>query len=161
MKAKIEVNQGDRYGKLVIIKEVEQHLGRRAFLCKCDCGNETKSTLKILRSGDKKSCGCIQKDFVSKLKMKHNLHHLPEYKVWKGMKTRCSNPKSKGYNSYGGRGITVYPLWIESFEEFYNYLGPRPEGMSLDRIDVNGNYEPNNVRWADAITQANNKRKRV
>lgn len=158
---KIEIKSGEQYGRLTVIEEVEKYKGRRTFLCKCDCGNYTNVILNKLRTNHTKSCGCISKELISNLNKKHNLYHLPEYRIWKGMKYRCLNSNHKRYNDYGGRGIKIHSKWIESFQEFYNYLGARPEGMSLDRIDVNGNYEPGNVRWADDITQANNKRKKV
>lgn len=83
-----------------------------------------------------------------------------EYRTWQGMKARCNNPNTKCYPTYGGRGIKVCEEWNDDFEAFYEYIGPRPEGMSIDRIDVNGNYEPGNVRWATAQQQRNNQRKK-
>jgi len=83
--------------------------------------------------------------------------HLAEYHTWKGMKQRCSNPKDKRYGSYGARGIIVCERWAKSFDMFYKDMGPRPEGMSLDRINVHGHYVPGNVRWASATEQARNK----
>ena len=89
----------------------------------------------------------------------HGMARTPEYAAWRGMKSRCLNPNRPNYADYGGRGIAVCDRWLESFENFLADMGPRPAGMSLDRIDVNGNYEPGNCRWLDATTQQYNKRK--
>lgn len=88
----------------------------------------------------------------------HGMADTPPYQRWRGMRDRCNNPNNPGYKNYGGRGIKVCKEWQESFEAYYEYVGECPAGMSLDRIDVNGDYEPGNVRWASHAVQARNRR---
>ena len=91
----------------------------------------------------------------------HNRTNTKEYRAWSSMKSRCSNPNVASYPNYGGRGITVCDRWLNSFENFFEDMGEAPEGFELDRIDVNGNYTPDNCRWVDESTQAKNRRIRI
>lgn len=162
------LNPGDRYNRWTVQFEVESYRTpggtiKRRFQCICDCGNIGIVRMGELRSNVSKSCKCQKKDSTIKRNTKHGfavrLDRPTEYNIWKNMKKRCKNPKTKAYKDYGGRGIKVAQEWDKSFVAFYNHVGPRPsKAHSLDRIDNNGNYEPGNVRWATADQQANNKR---
>lgn len=131
------------------------------YICLCACGNKTTAKPIQPINKTKKSCGCYRKKYMS-LKMKtHGLSNTKEFTAWSSMKDRCYLKTTKSYKNYGGRGITVCDRWINSFENFFQDLGMAPTGKhSLDRINVNGNYEPENCRWATWSEQAKNKRPR-
>lgn len=153
---------GQRFGRLVVIEDGgidKWHL--RRWICQCDCGTIKSIPARYLIKGKTLSCSCLQKDFVSKLKFSHGLSHTPEYHAWHAMISRCENPLDDSYDDYGGRGIKVIQEWHD-FETFYHAAGKRPNnGYSIDRIDVNGNYEPGNIRWATREQQQRNKRNTV
>lgn len=149
---------GDRYGRLTVLGRSDRK-GR--WLCKCDCGRESEPSLGSLRNGSSKSCGCAQRDVASGINRTHGMSRSSEYRIWAGMRKRCYSKKCKSYIDYGGRGIVVCERWSK-FENFYEDMGQRPSpDHSLDRIDVDGNYEPSNCRWATAGEQARNRRKRI
>ena len=156
---------GTRSGRLLAIAVTgeKNKEGSPLIECRCDCGKTSLLPAHQFRRKHKKSCGCLKADAVKNNARRHgaagHASRTAEYKTWRSMITRCTNPKSDNWIYYGGRGISVCPKWLESFEAFFADVGTRPRGTSIDRYpDKNGNYEPGNVRWATRTEQRANRR---
>lgn len=156
---------GQKYGRLTVEKVIYQKGKATRVDCLCECGNRKQIIISDVRSGHTKSCGCLQKESISMVGYKHGLSAKDYrlYSIWSKVLTRCNNPKTKEYKDYGGRGIKVCDEWqgehgAENFFE-WSYSHGYVEPLTLERIDVNGNYEPSNCKWIPKGEQVNNTRR--
>ena len=163
-----KIQDSDMVGKVFGRLQVLSRNQKDYWKCVCNCGNTSVIVRsgKLLRNGQSKSCGCLQKENAIRQSLNntgvpktHGKTRTPEYRVWVNMKARCLDPNSQAYKNYGGRGISVCERWKESFETFLRDMGERPsDKYSLDRTDNDGDYEPSNCKWVTAKEQANNRR---
>ncbi len=157
---------GQRFGRLTVLVHVGSNDQNRAmWKCRCDCGELHIVESYKIRSGHTKSCGCLHEEVkrsIRSLKLRHGQCDQRLHRIWKAMKTRCTNPKSSGWKWYGARGISVCEQWRESFEAFRDWAlaNGYSDDLSIDREDNDGNYEPGNCRWATRSVQNNNQRPR-
>lgn len=152
--------KGKRFGKLVAVEAIyDREKKVTLWKCKCDCGNVCFVRANMLVHERTKSCGCLRKDSNIQNKTTHGMSKTGVYNAWHSMKARCYNPTNHNYSRYGGRGISVCKEWKDTFESFYKWAisnGYR-QGLTLDRIDNDGNYCPGNCRWATTKMQNNNR----
>ena len=165
LETKIANLSGNIYGKLIVTNFAYRKRSGKNYkyywTCQCDCGGICTVESYNLKSGITKSCGCYREDF----RKKHNLTRTRLYRIWRNIRSRCNNPNTKNYKRYGGRGITVCDEWLNEndFMKFYDWAlsNGYQDGLTLDRIDNNGNYEPNNCRWTTMEEQSQNTSKAI
>ncbi|AXO39945.1 AP2 domain [Enterobacter hormaechei] len=154
-----ELKPGDKKNRLTFLEELPSQRKHKMGLFQCECGTKKAIRLCSFKNGSVKSCGCLHRETVSKISRKHGMTGSREYHSWDSMMQRCNNINNKRYEDYGGRGIFVCDRWRE-FSAFYEDMGPRPKGTTLDRIDNSSGYCPENCRWSTLSEQQSNQRKR-
>ena len=156
---------GRKFGQLTVLYKLHNYYKKDAvyWLCVCDCGNLTEVKGTSLRCGATTSCGCYRLVKVKNATTKHGYSNNRLHKTWRGILYRCYNKDDPSYNYYGGRAITICDEWLHDFKVFYNWAinNGYKESLTIDRIDVNGNYEPSNCRWVDMKIQSRNKRNNI
>lgn len=149
---------GERFGRLFVFERADKTAGgKQRWRCLCDCGKETFVTTGHLKSGHSSSCGCLGIERASAAKIKHGLSNTRLWNIWAGIKQRCNNPNQPVFKWYGGKGVKICEEWLE-FEAFYDWASSHgyQDGLTIDRIDPDGNYGPNNCRW---ITRSENSKR--
>lgn len=164
---------GKKFGRLTVVCEVDRRRKPsgatiRFMQCECDCGNKKEVALEKLRNGETQSCGCLHVERTIQASTRHGFakkhaSRSKEYNTWAHIKQRCTNPNNRSFKDYGGRGISMFQGWADSFELFLSDVGEAPDGsdVSIDRIDNDRGYEPGNVRWSTRSIQNSNKRTNV
>lgn len=161
MKGNFKDLTGKQFGRLTVIERIKHNNTLGYWICKCECGNEKIVPTNRLTQGMTKSCGCLNHDLVIERSTVHGLRHTRLYRIWNGMKQRCHNENHPRFKDWGGRGIKVCDEWKQSFKTFYDWSiqNGYSDNLSIDRINNNGNYDPNNCRWSTVQEQNKNKRK--
>lgn len=155
-----QIIAGRQYGRLTALEEAGRKDGKILWRCFCSCGEEAWATACDIRRGTKKSCGCLKRERDRRWTRTHGMSKTPTYRSWQAMLARCTNPNNQDYADYGGRGIQVCDAWRSSFENFLADMGVKPsKAYTLDRVEVNGNYEKGNCRWITQAEQTMNTRR--
>ena len=155
----LKIENGQVFNMLTVLKEVERNKKQRQFLCKCECGHIGNHRLISLTKGEAKSCGCLRRKTFLERNTSHGKSRTKLNSVWQAMKQRCENHNNINFKYYGGKGVKVCLEWSQSLKVFYDWAinNGYSENMTIDRIDVNGNYEPSNCRWVSMKIQSRNK----
>lgn len=154
-----KINVGDKFGRLTVIDDAGIVKAKRRYLCSCSCGSQLVVLMDSLLRGKTKSCGCLRKEITAENHIRHGQRSSRLYGIWRNMKSRCLNPNATRFENHGGRGITLCDDWM-SFESFYNWAinNGYQDNLTIERVDNDGGYCPENCKWGTNYDQQRNKR---